>query len=137
MAETRPRPTAEPRTPPRTWPARMVRLASLTLPRGTLRERYRQEFLAELHGLGPGEQARQATGILAHSLALRSAVRGARGSILEDTMAAPSKPLLCRTNLRHTWEWAHTPDGERYIRCRRCLKEKGDRPNWQSLTGGG
>lgn len=26
-------------------------------------------------------------------------------------MTTPSKPLLCRTNLRHTWEWAHTRMG--------------------------
>ena len=43
-------------------------------------------------------------------------------------MTTPSKPLLCRTNLRHTWEWAHTTDGDRFIRCRKCHKEKGDRP---------
>lgn len=35
-----------------------------------------------------------------------------------------TKPVLCRTNLRHRWEWAHTPDGSRYVRCARCHKER-------------
>lgn len=51
-------------------------------------------------------------------------------------MTTPSKPLLCRTNIRHTWEWAHTADGDRFIRCRKCYKEKGDRPGWRDLMGG-
>jgi hypothetical protein len=41
-------------------------------------------------------------------------------------MAAPSKPLLCRTNTHHHWEYARTPDGARYQRCARCLKERPD-----------
>jgi len=134
---TQPHSTAEPPRPARPWPARTVRFATLTLPRGPLRDRYRQEFLAELYGQPSGEQARLARGILTHSLALRSAVRGAGGSVLEDAMSTPSKPLLCRTNLRHTWEWAHTPDGQRFIRCRRCLKEKDDGPNWRVMATGG
>ena len=127
----------QPPTPARPWPARTVRLAVLTLPRGRLRDRYRQEFLAELHGLAAGQQARQSLGILVHALALRSAVRGSSGPTVEDTMATPSKPLLCRTNLRHRWESAHTADGQRYVRCARCLKEKDSGPNWQSMAGGG
>jgi uncharacterized membrane protein len=39
-------------------------------------------------------------------------------------MTTPTKPVLCRVNLRHRWEWAHTPDGERYVRCARCHKER-------------
>jgi len=35
------------------------------------------------------------------------------------------KPFLCRTNLHHSWEWAHTSDGQRYVRCAQCLKERG------------
>jgi hypothetical protein len=34
------------------------------------------------------------------------------------------KPVSCRFNLHHSWEWAHTSDGQRYIRCGKCLKEK-------------
>lgn len=39
-------------------------------------------------------------------------------------MAPPIKSLLCRTNLHHRWEYARTPDGARYERCARCLKER-------------
>lgn len=41
-------------------------------------------------------------------------------------MAPPSKPLLCRTNMHHHWEYARNPDGARYERCARCLKERPD-----------
>lgn len=51
-------------------------------------------------------------------------------------MTTPSKPLLCRTNLRHTWEWTHTTDGDHFIRCRKCHKETGDRPGWRDVMGG-
>ena len=51
-------------------------------------------------------------------------------------MTTPSKPLLCRTNLWHTWEWAHTADGDRFIRCRKCHTEKGASPGWRDMMGG-
>ena len=41
-------------------------------------------------------------------------------------MAPPSKPLLCKTNVHHRWEFARTPDGARYERCARCFKERSD-----------
>lgn len=40
------------------------------------------------------------------------------------TTHAGGKRLLCRTNLHHSWEWASTSDGQRYVRCAHCLKEK-------------
>jgi hypothetical protein len=119
-----PRPVSTPRAPALPWPSRIVRLATHALPAGAARERYRQEFLAELAGMPGSQQARHAAGILTHSLSLRSAVRGTRAGPMEDAMIRPTKPLLCRTNAHHDWEWAHTSDGERYIRCSRCLKEK-------------
>ncbi len=41
-------------------------------------------------------------------------------------MASRGKPLLCRTKIHHCWEVARTPDGTRYERCARCLKERPD-----------
>ena len=35
-----------------------------------------------------------------------------------------AKPFLCRTNLHHPWELAQTSDGEEYVRCAKCLKER-------------
>jgi hypothetical protein len=113
----------------------MVRLAAHTLPAGAVRDRYRQEFLAELAGMSGSHQARHAAGILTHSLVLRSAVRGTQAGPMEEAMSRPSKPLLCRTNAHHHWEWGNTPDGERFIRCARCLKEKDSSAGGQ-WTGG-
>ena len=39
--------------------------------------------------------------------------------------AAGKKPFLCRTGLHHRWELASTGDGEKFVRCKRCLKERG------------
>ena len=113
----------------------MLRAATLPLPRGVARDRYRQEFLAELWGLPSREQAREAVSLLVHSPALWSAVRGDSGSLLEDTMT--KKPLLCRLGLNHRWEAAQTSDGQRFVRCRRCLKERDGGSNWHSFTAMG
>lgn len=111
----------------RPWPKRVVRLATHVLPRGAVRDRYRAELLAELDPLTAGAQARFAAGVLASSLALRRAVSpNAIPTPLEAAMTTPRKPLSCRINLRHHWEWANTTDGQRYVRCARCLKERGD-----------
>ena len=40
-------------------------------------------------------------------------------------MATTRKPLMCRLNLHHRWETAKTGDGKAYVRCARCLKERG------------
>jgi hypothetical protein len=113
----------------RPWPRRMVRAASLLLPRGAVRDRYRSEFVADLDGLTPGAQLRYAVGVLASAVALRGAAKGATSTPLEDTMTT-TKPLLCRTNLHHRWEHAFGDTGEVYVRCRRCHKEK-----WTGLRG--
>jgi hypothetical protein len=102
-------------------PSRLVRLATRALPAGQLRERYRQEFLAELYGLSRSGQTGYAIRVLTRSPALRSAVCTVRTALPEVAMT-PSvrKPLLCRTHLHHRWAPARNPDGENYLRCRRC-----------------
>ena len=45
------------------------------------------------------------------------------------------KPFLCRTNLHHTWESAHTDDGQRYVRCSRCLKLRDAPPSAGVASG--
>lgn len=59
-------------------------------------------------------------------------------------MTTPNRPWTCRLNLHHSWEWTQTPDGQRYVRCSRCHKEKDDDQGSQgrktagfSLGGGG
>lgn len=55
------------------WPRHIVGVATRVLP-GSTRNRYRQEFVAELHGLGRGRQLRHAIGVLSRSWALRAAI---------------------------------------------------------------
>ena len=38
------------------------------------------------------------------------------------------KPLLCRLNLWHSYEWKASGDGQRYKTCKRCGKDKYDAP---------
>ncbi|MBM6399863.1 hypothetical protein [Phycicoccus sonneratiae] len=45
-------------------------------------------------------------------------------------------PFLCRTNLRHVWEVAHTDDGARFVRCAKCLRERDSGPGG-NVTGPG
>jgi hypothetical protein len=55
------------------WPRHTVQLATRMLP-GATRDRYRQEFLAEMYGLGPARQLRHAFGVLSRCWALRAAL---------------------------------------------------------------
>lgn len=52
------------------------------------------------------------------------------------TTSVGRKPLLCRTNVHHSWELAHTADGQRYVRCGKCLKERNSGPGG-NVTGPG
>ena len=107
---------------PTGWPARVVRFAALALPRGPVRQRYRQELLADLALVD--QRGRFALHVLLRAPSLRRATSTpAPASALED-LVTTRKPFLCRTNLHHRWELAETSDGEEYIRCRKCLKEK-------------
>src|SRR5215468_4634978 len=54
-------------------PRHTVQVATRVLP-GATRDRYRQEFLAELYGLGRTRQLRHAFGVLSRSWALRAAI---------------------------------------------------------------
>jgi hypothetical protein len=54
-------------------PRHIVRVAIRVMPVAS-RGRYRQEFLAELHGLGRARQLRHAFGVLSRSWALRAAL---------------------------------------------------------------
>lgn len=44
-------------------------------------------------------------------------------------------PLMCRLNIHHVWENAHTSDGERFVRCARCLKERWTTPKGTAQVG--
>lgn len=106
-----------------------VATATLALPRGALRSRYRQEFLAELHFIDTSSQRRFSGGILSRAWALRRALTE-EGTMTHDTVSRV--PLLCRLNLRHQWHTERTEDGSLYRRCRRCGK---DNPSTGSAPG--
>lgn len=107
---------------PSGWPARVVRLATRALPRGAVRDRFRRELLADLAVVE--HPHRFALHVLLRAPSLRRATTGlAATSPLED-VATAAKPFLCRTNLHHPWELAETSDGEEYVRCAKCLKER-------------
>ena len=113
--------------PPRFWAAALVRLGAFVLPVGKIRDRYRQEFLADLHGMTGREQARYAVAVLAHAIPLRIAVRiGYRRPLTKgsDMVIRPHRPILCRLNLHHHWHTEFTSDGARYQRCTRCGKDE-------------
>ncbi|MFC8504012.1 hypothetical protein ACFUC1_16765 [Pedococcus sp. NPDC057267] len=109
----------------RPWARRAVRLASLGLPRGEVRDRYRREFVSDLSDLGAHAQVAYCVRVVVGVPALRLAVRNTPSSPLEPIMATTTRPLRCRLTF-HRWEAAHTPDGQRFDRCARCHKERGD-----------
>jgi hypothetical protein len=96
--------------------------ATLVLPRGLSRARYRQEFLAELHYIDTPTQLRFSAGIMSRAWALRRALTK-EGAMLRHTV-----PLRCLLRL-HSVEQVYTEDGVPWFRrCRRC--------DWQKIPGG-
>jgi hypothetical protein len=122
-------------TAPRRFARGGVALAVHALPAGPVRDRYRQELLADMYGMSRHTQTAYTLGVLSHIWALRAAVVADAPGISEVPMAR--RPFTCRMNLHHVWRWHYTADGTRYRRCARCGKDhsgisKGD-PN--SLGG--
>jgi hypothetical protein len=109
-------------------PLLLIRLGVRVLPGGLRRERYRQEFLAELHGMSGREQTLHAFQIVGSSWSLRSATTNPQRE--ETTMLSMirTKPPLCLLNIRHHWEGQSSPDGDRYERCSKCGKDRMDYP---------
>jgi hypothetical protein len=121
------------------WPSRTVCLAARCLPKGTVRERYRAEFLAELPGLTNRQQIRHAAGVLAHAGALGMAVTSCETLGKEETTMATrtvSRLVLCGLNLHHQWRWHSTDDGQRYRQCFRCGKDDDERDQGPHGDGG-
>jgi hypothetical protein len=103
-----------------------VVLAVRVLPTVEDRDRYRAEFLAELHQLPAGAQRRYAAGVLAQARALRDAL-GADPRRIEETGMTPQTPLWrtvrCHGLRLHYWKTYSTDDGSRYVACSVCKKE--------------
>jgi hypothetical protein len=114
---------------PRRTATILVRAATLALPAGPIRDRYRQELVAELHGLEPGQQLRHALSTSTHALALRRAVAG--GGLPAPAAAPRPAPLHCRLHLYHHHRKATTQDGNVYVACVNCghIKDNYDDPS--------
>jgi hypothetical protein len=110
------------------WPRHTVRAATRVLP-GATRDRYRQEFRAELCGLGRTGQLRRAVGVLRRCWALRVALNTpseATAADMELVFPRRRRPLVCRLNLRHRWATLRTDDSKPYLQCQRCGKDETD-----------
>jgi hypothetical protein len=103
----------------------MIRGVTRLLPAGSVRDRYRREFLADLHVLRGGARIRYLLGVVSRGLALRVAVRAAHTSAGPPVIAS-AKPLLCRTGLHHHWRVHRNPDDEPYLRCDNCGLDRYD-----------
>jgi hypothetical protein len=113
-----PRPWKDVPTP---WQRRGVAISTWALPRGAIRDRYRDELLAELYASPPRHRVHYTTGVLTRAWALRQAV--VDDEPLAKETAMPRKPLTCRLNMHHVWRTLSTEDGNRYRRCIRCGKD--------------
>lgn len=107
-----------------TWVAhQIVGVAVRTLP-ASQRERYRQEFNADLHFIPPADQLRYASVVLTRTWSLRAALTertfATIGGITMNTNQR--RPLSCRLHLKHHWRRCFTEDGARYTACTNCGK---------------
>ncbi len=108
---------------PARWTERAVALAVRRLPAGP-RQRYRKEFVAELHGMPQAQQLRHVAGLLIRTRALRGAVVGSMPDAADQVIPPRLGGLvLCRTGIRHRWRRLLTDDGQPYCRCERCGKD--------------
>jgi hypothetical protein len=131
-------------TPPRTcdspsWICRtLIVMAVRPLPKGVVRDRYRRELTADLTVPKLHQRLPFALRCFARASALRRATRGASTTPGRDVMVTPPKPFLCRAGLHHRWELAYTDDGKEFVRCERCLKERGsgldDTDRWRPMS---
>ena len=104
-----------PGRPQRGWVG-VVGLATRALPAGPVRDRFRQELVAEMYGLDRGAQREHALSVLAHAWALRAAVTDPRRVTKEETV---KKDIRCRLG-KHKWVDAWTQDNQHYLTCARC-----------------
>jgi len=122
----------------------MIRMATAVLPAGPVRERYRQEFLADLYVFDRRARLAFAFGILVDAFRLRAAVGGEIAPVAERDFARARKPLLCRLHV-HFRARCVNADGDVYQRCRRCgddqyeyeIRRRDSRNVAANIIGGG
>lgn len=101
-----------------------VGLAVRALPSRADRQRYLDEFIADLHGRPAGAQWRYVAGVLTQALALRAALKADPGHLAEPlTPRGRWRHLRCHVLRIHYWKVFSTDDGSRYSACAVCRKE--------------
>ena len=121
---------------PTWWASWAVRSASVSLP-SDHRYRYRQEFLAELHGMTPSEQLHHASGVLSRAWTLRVALNEPARLMAKE--AAMAQHWRCRIRL-HRYQRLRNPEGGWYRECRDCGKQgnvMGGPPSMAGPSAGG
>jgi hypothetical protein len=99
---------------PRTWAVRAVNAATLVLPPGSTRRRYRHELVSELWGMTARQQ-------LSHSLSILASAPSLHRALLDaGELDVPHSPLWCRLHLHHRWHTVRTIEGETYRHCLAC-----------------
>ncbi len=96
--------------------AALLWAATLLLPHGVSRNRYRQEFAAEMFGQPRRRQLAYSLRVCLHIWQLRT--------VLVHGAEAPRLPVLCRTNLHHYWEKHANEQHVPFQTCPRCGREK-------------
>jgi len=99
---------------PHPWAVWAAHSATLLLPPGSVRRRYRHELVSELWGMSTRQQAQHSVSILASAPALHRAL------VESGELEFPHSPLWCRLRLHHRWHTLTAEDGSRYRRCLAC-----------------
>ena len=102
------------RSRPRRWAVSAVTAATLLIPPGSVRRRYRHELVSELWGMSGPQQAAHAASVLVAAPSLHRAL------LESGELDVPHSPLWCRLHLHHRWHTFVTDDGSPYRRCLAC-----------------
>jgi hypothetical protein len=89
-------------------------LATFWIAPGPVRDRYQDEYAAELHGLHGVARLARALSLVAGGPALHRAL------VESGAVAFPHAPWWCRLRLHHRWRPEVTADGAHFRRCRDC-----------------
>ena len=90
---------------PRRWAVSAVDAATLLIPPGSIRRRYRHELVSELWGMSTAQQLTHAVSLLVAAPALHRAL------VESGELDVPHSPLWCRLHLHHRWRIERTLEG--------------------------
>jgi hypothetical protein len=117
-------------TRPRRGAVSAVNTATLLLPPGSIRRRYRHELVSELWGMSRRRQLTHALSVLASAPSLHRAL------VEAGELDVPHSPAWCRLHLHHRWHTERTPEGTTFRRCRACGMDDDGLVHGGSSAGG-